>query len=145
MGAGQLSLISAAMHLPGSQRCDSTPANLGTPRGVPMARVSHIPVLPAGVGALLSRTLRPGQRGSRSAAASSPLEVTMIDPFFCDRLMHAFTTAHATALSQAVAPACEATACRAPQEAEAILEAVQRRERMSPSDTNQVDDPAVDG
>ena len=56
----------------------------------------------------------------------------MIDPFFLDRLMHAFTTAHATPLSMAAAHAAsrnvtesvdEPPTCRALREAEDVAAA----------------------
>lgn len=63
----------------------------------------------------------------------------MIDPFFFDRLMHAFTTANATPLNQAAGhvtvdqctaqAAREVPTCRALQDAEAVVADVLRRER----------------
>jgi hypothetical protein len=71
----------------------------------------------------------------------------VIDPFFLDRLMHAFTTANSTPLSQAAAHAAssqpaaqsagEASTCRALREAEAVVAEVLRRERTTQAATNQ--------
>ena len=65
----------------------------------------------------------------------------MIDPFFLDRLMHAFTTAHATPLSMAAAHAAsrnvtesvdEPPTCRARREAEDVAAAAfSRQEAIS--------------
>ena len=65
----------------------------------------------------------------------------MIDPFFLDRLMHAFTTAHATPLSMAAAHAAsrnvtesvdEPPTCRALREAEDVAAAAfSRQEAIS--------------
>jgi hypothetical protein len=79
----------------------------------------------------------------------------MIDPFFFDRLMHAFTTTNATPLSQAAAHAAnaqsaaqssgEAATCRALREAEAVVAEVLRRERTTQAETNQPADRTQDG
>ncbi len=79
----------------------------------------------------------------------------MIDPFFFDRLMHAFTTANSTPLSQAAAHAAtsqptnasagEATTCRALREAEAVAAAVLLRERTAQPQSNQADDHSRGG
>lgn len=70
----------------------------------------------------------------------------MIDPFFFDRLMHAFTTVNATPLSHAAHAATgerarestsETTVCRALQEAEAVAAAALLCERMTPPAMNQ--------
>jgi hypothetical protein len=77
------------------------------------------------------------------------LEATMIDPFFFDRLMHAFTTANSTPLSKAAAQAaddqCVANAagstpsCRAVQDAEAVVREILRREQSTQMGTPQAD------
>ncbi len=71
----------------------------------------------------------------------------MIDPFLFDRLMHAFTTANSTPLSQAAAHAADsqsaaqstgdASTCRALREAEAVVAEVLRRERATQAEPNQ--------
>lgn len=73
----------------------------------------------------------------------------MIDPFFFDRLMHAFTTANSTPLSRAAAPpasrehaaepACEVSPYRALREAEAVAAEALRRDQPIPSGTPQAD------
>jgi hypothetical protein len=80
------------------------------------------------------------------------LEATMIDPFFFDRLMHAFTTANSTPLSHAAAQApagqppaestCEATGCRALREAEAVVAEAYLRNQPTHSGTPQADSHA---
>jgi hypothetical protein len=84
---------------------------------------------------------------ARSAAATETqtLEATMIDPFFFDRLMHAFTTTNATPLSQAAYPPREATPCRAVREAEAVVAEVLHRERTTQAAPNPADDHAREG
>jgi hypothetical protein len=79
----------------------------------------------------------------------------MIDPFFFDRLMHAFTTANSTPLSQAAEHAAtsqrvpastgEALACRALREAEAVVAAALRREHTAPAESDQADGHAEHG
>ena len=79
----------------------------------------------------------------------------MIDPFFFDRMMHAFTTANSTPLSQAAAHAAssqpaaqssgEAPTCRALREAEAVVAEVFRRERATQAETNQPADHTQGG
>ena len=76
----------------------------------------------------------------------------MLDPFFIDRLMHAFTTAHATPrshaaaqaeMSQPAAPSTgEAAPCRALREAEAVVAAVLGREHAAQNATTQATDHA---
>lgn len=76
----------------------------------------------------------------------------MIDPFFFDRLMHAFTTAHALPHSHAATHAAnaqpvrpspgEAPMARALREAEAVAAAVWPSERTTQMDVNQAGDPA---
>ncbi len=62
----------------------------------------------------------------------------MIDPYFFDRLMHAFTTANSTPLSQSAAQSTgEASTCRALREAEAVVAEVLRRERATQAEPNQ--------
>jgi hypothetical protein len=78
----------------------------------------------------------------------------MIDPFFFDRLMHAFTTANSTPLSHAAEHAAmskrvaastvaastgEASACRALREAEAVVAEAHLRARNLPAETDQPD------
>lgn len=73
----------------------------------------------------------------------------MIDPFFFDRLMHAFTTTNSTPLTQAAAHAIpgrcvdradgQTTTCRALQEAEAVVAEVMHRERTANAATNRSD------
>jgi hypothetical protein len=80
------------------------------------------------------------------------LEATMIDPFFFDRLMHAFTTANSTPLSKAAAQAaddqCVANAagstpsCRAVQDAEAVVADIYLGERTLPAEPAQPDNRA---
>jgi hypothetical protein len=70
----------------------------------------------------------------------------MIDPFFYDRLLHAFTTANATPLSQAASHATgDAAACRALREAEEVVAAVFRRERTALAKTDQPADHTQGG
>jgi hypothetical protein len=72
----------------------------------------------------------------------------MIDPFFFDRLMHAFTTTNSTPLSQAAADqrTAKATgaapACRAVREAEAVVAETCLRERTLPAETAEPDNHA---
>jgi hypothetical protein len=76
----------------------------------------------------------------------------MIDPFFFDRLMHAFTTANSTPLSRAAGqaatsrctpdPAGEASGCRALREAEAVAADALRRDQPMHSGTPQADSHA---
>jgi len=72
----------------------------------------------------------------------------MIDPFFFERLMQAFTTTNATPLGLSAAPTspgqptCDATACRALREAEDVLAAVLLRERTGPAEANPAEDHA---
>lgn len=74
----------------------------------------------------------------------------MIDPFFIDRLMHAFTTANATPLSHAAAQAATgqpdaaptSEPCRAVREAEAVVAEVLRRDQPTCSETPQADSHA---
>ena len=71
----------------------------------------------------------------------------MIDPFFYDRLMHAFTTANSTPLSQAAAHAAnanpvtrsagEALTCQALREAETVVAEALRRERTAQAEPDQ--------
>jgi hypothetical protein len=73
----------------------------------------------------------------------------MINPFFFDRLMHAFTTANSTPLSRAAEPgattqctpnaAGEAPACRALRDAEAVAAEALRRNQSTHSGTPQAD------
>jgi guanyl-specific ribonuclease Sa len=73
----------------------------------------------------------------------------MVDPFFFDRLMHAFTTANSTPLNQAaehaatsqraLASSGEASACRALREAEAVVAEAHLRARNLPAETDQPD------
>jgi hypothetical protein len=79
----------------------------------------------------------------------------MHDPFFFDRLMHAFTTMNSTPLSHAATsaasgqpttePASKATPCRALREAEEVVAAARLRERMASAKTRQPDDRALPG
>ena len=79
----------------------------------------------------------------------------MIDPYFYDRLMHAFTTKNSTPLSRAAAPAATgrptaettiaATPCRAVRDAEDVLAAVLLRERRASEETYQLDDHSLPG
>ena len=74
----------------------------------------------------------------------------MIDPFFFDRLLHAFTTANASPLNQAATHAAnaqtvrpspeEAPMARALREAEAVAEAVWPSERTKQMGVNQAGD-----
>lgn len=73
----------------------------------------------------------------------------MLDPFFLDRLMHAFTTAHATPRSHAAHAECAqptaeltrvAAPCRALREAEAVVAEVLRREHAAQAKTAQAAD-----
>lgn len=76
----------------------------------------------------------------------------MIDPFFFDRLLHAFTTTNASPLNQAATHAAnaqpvrpspgEAPMARALREAEAVAAAVWPSERTTQMDVNQAGDPA---
>ena len=75
----------------------------------------------------------------------------MIDPFFFDRLMHAFTTGRSTPLSRTAADAagqspaestCDATACRALREAEAVAADALRRDQPTLSGMPQADSHA---
>ena len=68
----------------------------------------------------------------------------MIDPFFLDRLMHAFTTAHATPLSMAAAHAAsrnvtesvdEPPKCRALREGEEVAAATSRRQETTSAES----------
>lgn len=73
----------------------------------------------------------------------------MIDPFFFDRLMHAFTTTNATPLSRAAQQAAtpsntleagsEEPSCRALQEAESVAAAALSRDRPAQAGTPQAD------
>lgn len=155
MGAGQLSPISAAMLQPGSQGLDTTPVNLGTPLPDLMPGTPEFPYSLRGAFRCSARKLRTWQGGQRPAEERSTREVIMIDPFFFDRLMHAFTTANSTPLSHAAehaatsqrAPAStgEASACRALREAEAVAAAELRREHTAPAESDQADGPAESG
>ena len=78
-------------------------------------------------------------------------EGTMIDPFFFDRLMHAFTTGRSTPLSRAAAEApsqpaadspCEASACRALREAEEVAADALRLDQPTLSGTPRADSHA---
>jgi hypothetical protein len=99
--------------------------------------------------------MRPWQGGQQTAVELPPLEATMIDPFFYDRLMHAFTTTNSTPLSRAAAHAAnsrpaaqstgEASTCRAVQEAEAVVAAVLRRERTTQAEPNHPGDHTQSG
>lgn len=67
MGAGQLSLISAARRLPGSQRFDTTSANLSTP---PCPFVLRSPAFPYSLRGWIrcsSRKLQARQGGPQAA------------------------------------------------------------------------------
>lgn len=74
----------------------------------------------------------------------------MIDPFFIDRLLHAFTTANATPISRSAAqaaasqPAAAPTSepCRAVREAEAVVAEVLRRDQTTCSGMPQADSHA---
>lgn len=69
----------------------------------------------------------------------------MIDPFFLDRLMHAFTTANATPLAHAAAHAAAqqpiaafrnaAPICRALREAEDVAAAAFRRQEATSAES----------
>ena len=73
----------------------------------------------------------------------------MIDPYFFDRLMHAFTTTNSTPLSHASGPGApdqsapvspgEAPTSRVVREAEAVVAEVLRRNYSTPSSTSQAD------
>ena len=67
MGAGQLSLISAAKRLPRYQRFDTTPANLGTLFPVFMPRSAGFPYSLRGRFPYRTRTLRTWQEGRQPA------------------------------------------------------------------------------
>lgn len=79
----------------------------------------------------------------------------MIDPFFFDRLMHAFTTANSTPLSQAAEHAAnslrpahssgEVSTCRVLREAEAVVAEVLGRERVTQAGTTQPADDIQGG
>jgi hypothetical protein len=84
-----------------------------------------------------------------------PLEVTMHDPFFFDRLMHAFTTVHSTPLSHAAThaatgrptaePTTETARCPALRQAEEVVAAALLQERTVSGGSNQPDDHAIAG
>lgn len=113
------------------------------------AQISRIPVLATGVDTLLL-TQTAGTAGrSASCRHVSPLEVTMHDPFFFDRLLHAFTTANSTPLSHAAEhgetgqsaaeSSDESSPCRVIREAEAVMAEALRCNHARHSGTPQAD------
>jgi hypothetical protein len=113
----------------------------------PGAFLLRIPVLATGEIALVQAQTTGMAGRSATCRSEVPKEAIVIDPFFIDRLMHAFTTAHSTPLSRAAEQAAtdqqtaqaaeQAPTCRALREAEAVVAEVLRREQTGQIAGNQ--------